>query len=305
MRIYQGHAWIPTPLRSPAVTVGNFDGVHLGHQALLREARECARRWGGDSVVFTFRPHPVKLLAPDLAPPLISPYEVKLDLIARCGIDVVIEEPFTRELAEMPPREFAERILVRAIGARVVIVGHDFTFGRGRSGNVETLAALGWELGFEVRPIPAVTAGDLIASSTKVREFILEGRVRGAAIILGREFSLTGTVVRGVERGRTLGIPTANLRTDHELLPKPGVYACQAFVRGGRHPAVVNIGYAPTFEGKELTIEAHLLDFSADIYGEEMTLQFRKRLRDERTFPSAEALKQQIARDIEEARSLL
>jgi riboflavin kinase/FMN adenylyltransferase len=287
------------------VVVGNFDGVHLGHQLLFRETRECARALGGEAVVFTFRPHPVKLLAPDLAPPLITPYEVKLDLIDRCGMDVVVEEEFTHELAAMNPREFAEQILVRAVGAKVVVVGHDFTFGRGRSGHVETLAALGWELGFEVRPIPAVTAGELIASSTKVREFILEGRVQGAAIILGREFSLGGTIVRGVGRGRTLGIPTANLRTEYELLPKPGVYACQAFVRDTRHPAVVNIGYAPTFEGKELTIEAHLLGFSADLYGEEMTLQFRRRIRDERPFPSAEELKQQIARDIEETRSLL
>jgi riboflavin kinase/FMN adenylyltransferase len=306
MRVLRGHRQISPPLRTPSVTIGNFDGVHLGHQALFARVRERAQALGGEAVVFTFRPHPVKVLAPELAPPLITPYEEKLRLIEGCGMDAVVEETFDLDLAALSPRAFVEQVLSGAVGAKDVVVGYDFTFGRDRAGNVELLRALGAELAFTVNLEPAVTVGGLVASSTKVREFLLEGRVRGAAIILGRDFSLRGTVVRGDNRGAQIGFPTANLATQHELIPKPGVYACRAALGAERHRAVVNVGYAPTFsQGRELTIEAHLLDFRGDLYGAELTLEFRHRLRDERRFPSVAELVEQIARDVEEAKALL
>jgi riboflavin kinase/FMN adenylyltransferase len=304
MQIFRRHDEVRPRPAATAMTLGNFDGVHLGHQRLFARVRECARERGGQSVVFTFRPHPVKVLAPDLAPPLITPYEEKLRQIERCGIDVAVEEPFTPELSRVSPREFVDRFLVDALATRDVVVGYDFTFGRDRAGNVDMLRSLGRELGFEVHVEPPFAVGGIVASSTKVREFILEGRVRGAAIILGRDFALAGTVVAGQGRGRSIGFPTANLQTEHELIPKPGVYVCAAALGENRHPAVVNIGWAPTFGARGLTVEAHLLDFSGDLYGARLTLEFRHRLRDERRFPSVEDLARQIALDVEEARHL-
>jgi riboflavin kinase/FMN adenylyltransferase len=304
MQVFRGHLALPGPLRAPVVTIGNFDGVHLGHQRLFSVILERARARGGQAVVFTFRPHPVKLLAPELAPPLITPYEEKLRLIEQTGIDVAIEEEFNRELAAFSPRRFVDEVLVRAIGVRDIVVGYDFTFGRDRAGNVQVLTELGGELGFEVHVEPAFSVSGIIASSTKVREFVLEGRVGGAALLLGRSFSVTGTVVRGDGRGRKLGFPTANLQVENELIPKAGVYAGRAYVRGEAHRAVVNIGFAPTFQSRGLTVEAHLLDTSGDLYGEKMTLEFTHHLREERRFPSVEELMAQIGRDVESARGL-
>lgn len=305
VKIYRGHRDLPSPLRAPAVTLGNFDGVHLGHQRLFSETIALARAAGGESAVYTFRPHPGKVLAPDLAPPLITPYDEKLRLFERCGIDVVIEETFDPVFAAIEPDDFVRRVLAGAVGARHVVVGHDFTFGRHRAGNVDLLRRIGQELGFEVHLVPAVEVGGIIASSTKVREFVLEGRVRGAALLLGRDFAVSGRVVRGAGRGRSIGFPTANVLTDQELLPKPGVYAGYAFMTTEKVPAVVNIGYAPTFQGRDLTLEAHLLDWQGDLYDTEMTVAFHVRLRDERRFPSVEELSAQIGRDVAEARTVL
>lgn len=307
MRLYRGHLAIDAPVRHAVVTLGNFDGVHLGHQRLMAHIEERAAARGGESVVFTFRPHPVKVLAPLLAPPLITSYDRKLELLGALGLDVVVEEPFDASLAAHSPREFVEEVLCKRLDVEEIVIGYDFTFGRGRAGNVDTLRELGAERGFSVHVEPAFAVNGLVASSTKVREFVLEGRVRGAALLLGRHHTLSGTVVRGAGRGRTIGFPTANLACTDELLPRPGVYACHARLDGeeGLHRAVTNIGYAPTFAGKELTVEAHLLDFAADLYQRVVTLELVDHLRDERRFSGADALIVQIKQDAENARKIL
>jgi riboflavin kinase/FMN adenylyltransferase len=307
MRLYRSHLEIDSPPRGAVVTLGNFDGVHRGHQRLMQIVRERAVARGGESIVFTFRPHPVKVLAPQLAPPLITTYGRKIELIAAAGIDVVVEEPFDNVLAALSPRTFAEEILARRIGAQEIVIGHDFTFGRDRAGNIGTLEALGRELGFTVHIEPAVSIDGLVASSTKVRELVLSGRVQGAGLLLGRPYALRGRVVRGRGRGRTIGVPTANIATRDELIPKVGVYACRIHIEDDAHDhrAVTNIGWAPTFEGKEFTIEAHVLDFATDIYDHIVTLELVERIRDEKRFPSKEALVEQIHHDMKTARDLL
>ena len=321
MRVAAGHAALvsgssPTPrlARSSAVAIGNFDGVHLGHQRLFAEAVTHARALGGESIVLTFDPHPARLLSPRYAPPLIATRERKLELIAEAGIDLCVVEPFDRALASLSPREFIERIVVGALGAGHVCVGYDFTFGKDRGGSGALLRELGAALGFGVSVIEPVSEGGMVCSSTKVREFVLEGRVEGAALLLGRDVEIDGDVVRGAGRGRTIGIPTANLHPATELLPKGGVYAGWAERRtpegGQRWDAAINIGTNPTFSAPAanggraapVTIEAHLIDFpgepSGSLYGERLRLGIAARLRDELRFPSVDALIEQIHQDI-------
>jgi riboflavin kinase/FMN adenylyltransferase len=317
MEIVAGHQALTRRLREPAVALGNFDGVHLGHQALFKEALAQARTWGGEAVALTFFPHPAKVLNPSLAPPLICPLTRRLERIAATGIDVCVVEPFTLELAALAPETFVDRVLVGALGVRLVCIGQDFTFGRGRAGTVSLLSELGQtpERHFTVQVIPPVTAAGMQCSSTKVREFVLEGRVEGAAVLLGRDPEVEGVVVAGAGRGRTIGIPTANLQPENELVPAPGVYAGWAEVCGGAaqgllRPAAINIGHNPTFNvvGGTLHIEAHLLDYhepsGPSLLGARLRLGFRRRLRAEQRFPSVEALVQQIHEDIQATRAL-
>ncbi len=212
-------------LERPVVAIGNFDGVHVGHRALLGHAVARAHALGGEAAVLTFDPHPAKLLAPQLAPPLICTLERKLELFAEAGLDAAVLEPFTRELAALAPEEFVTRILRDGLGASEIVVGYDFTYGKKRAGNVETLRT---GAGVPVHVIPAVTVDGLVASSTKIREFVLAGRVDGAGLLLGRPFDVDGEVVRGAQRGRELGIPTANIAARGELLPRPGIYATES-----------------------------------------------------------------------------
>jgi riboflavin kinase/FMN adenylyltransferase len=308
-----GHRALKRRLHEPAVAIGNFDGVHLGHQRLFEEALGRARGRGAEAVVLTFEPHPAKVLNPSLAPPLITTTRRKLELIAEAGIDVCVVEPFDMTLAALAPTEFVDRVVVGALGAREVCVGHDFTFGRARGGNTTLLAELGRDpaRGFAVSVLPPVTSGGMVCSSTKVREFVLEGKPDGAALILGRDPELEGEVVTGAGRGRTIGVPTANLRPDNELVPGPGVYAAWAEVLDGdgcRYDAAVNVGTNPTFTTGDakaaVTIEAHLIDYPGDpLVGRRLRLGLRHRLRAEQRFPSVEALVEQIRRDIEAART--
>jgi riboflavin kinase/FMN adenylyltransferase len=289
-----------------AVAIGNFDGVHVGHQRLLALAGERARAGGLASAVLTFEPHPARVLAPALAPPLLITPARKRELIAAAGIDHLVLEPFTPELAALSPEAFVERILVAGLGAREVIVGYDFTYGRHRAGNIDTLRADGAARGFAVHVVPQVTVHGLVASSTKIREFLLEGNVEGARLLLGRDFDCDGTVVRGAGRGRAIGVPTANLAVEGEVLPRPGIYAVRARVGGDWHPAAASLGTNPTFvEGGPLTLEVHLLDLDRDLYDQRLRVAFHARLRDEARYPSAEALVAQIRRDIEAARTAL
>jgi riboflavin kinase/FMN adenylyltransferase len=305
MDTFRGYTALPRRLASPVCAIGNFDGVHRGHAHIFHEAKSWAASLGGESVVLTFEPHPAKVLAPSYAPPLITPLHRKLALIADEGVDVTVVQPFDRAFAAKEPVAFVDEVLVGALGVRGVCIGHDFTFGAKRAGTVELLEELSRTRGFEVRVIPAVSVDGIVCSSTKVREFVLEGRVDGAALLLCRPPEVEGEVIRGDGRGRSIGVPTANLRAETELLPKNGVYVAEALLADGtRRPAAVNVGTNPTFlQGHPVTVEAHLLDWTGDLYGQKMRLSFVERLRAEERFTSVDALVAQIHKDIEATRT--
>jgi riboflavin kinase/FMN adenylyltransferase len=302
MKVFQG-VTEARELMGWALALGNFDGVHLGHQALFAEARGHAT-----AAALTFQPHPGKVLQPDLAPKLITLLPRKLELFEASGLGAVVVQPFTRDYARTSPAEF-EAALLDGLGVRHLVVGWDFTYGAVRAGTVETLREAAARRGAQVHVVAPITVDGVVASSSKVREYILEGRVSAARRLLGRPFDLDGTVVRGAGRGRGLGFPTANVDTPNELRPAPGVYAIRVRLReeaeGLWRPGVANIGVKPTFGGSEVTIEAHLLDFSGDLYGKELRVQFLDRLRPERRFGSAAELAGQIKRDVEDARSVI
>ena len=290
------------------VAIGNFDGVHLGHAAVFGEARSEAARLACPSVVLTFEPHPAKVLAPAFAPPLITTRARKLELIAERAIDAVFLQRFDLAFAKVSPEEFVTKILHGRLGVRHICVGHDFTFGKARAGTTESLVAFGAKLGFGVTVVPPFTVDGLVCSSTKVREFTLEGRVDGVTLLLGRDLELDGRVVRGAGRGRSIGVPTANLLLESELVPKTGVYAGWAQPLDDdshrRYLAAINVGSNPTFGANQpTTVEAHLLEASVDLYDRPLRLGFRRRLRDEQRFPSADALVKQIHADIEATRA--
>jgi riboflavin kinase/FMN adenylyltransferase len=295
-----------------ALAIGNFDGVHRGHQELVRVARARGAAVGAAPGVLTFSPHPARVFAPALAPPLIVSLERRLELLQAAGAEVTIVEPFTPEFAAIEPNDFVREILVQRLGVREVIVGYDFTFGRARRGNTALLQELGAELGMGVTIVPPVTVDGLTCSSTKVREFVLEGRVEGAAMLLGRPVEITGPIVRGAGRGRGLGVPTANVQPEAELVPRLGIYAARAHLLDGAPAgplrAALSVGSNPTFTSTTaggVTVEAYLLDFEGDLYGRRMRLEVMHRLRDERRFDSIDALKAQIAADVAEVRARL
>ncbi|MDY7228448.1 bifunctional riboflavin kinase/FAD synthetase [Hyalangium rubrum] len=291
-------------LAGGAIALGNFDGVHLGHQALFAEAR----RQGVTAAALTFNPHPGKVLQPHLAPKLITLLPRKLELFEACGLSVAIVQPFSREYARTSATAFEESLLDE-VGVRHVVVGSDFTYGEKRSGTVETLREAASRRGAQVHVVSPVAVEGVVASSSRIREYILEGRVSAAHRMLGRPFDLDGMVVAGAGRGRGIGFPTANVDTQNELRPAPGVYAIRVRLKeelgGSWRPAVANIGVKPTFGGSEVTIEAHLLDFSGDLYGKELRVQFLERLRAEQRFGSVAELVGQIKRDVEAARPVI
>jgi riboflavin kinase/FMN adenylyltransferase len=291
----------------PALTLGNFDGVHRGHQALVAAVVEEARVREGTAVVLTFEPHPARIISPERAPRALMTVEQRAEVLASLGVDRVVALPFTLELSRKSPEEFAALVLRDTVGATLLAVGPDFRFGRGRAGGLETLTRLGPELGFAVRAVPAVDHGGAPISSTRVREALDEGAVAEATALLGRRFFIDGGVVRGAGRGRSLGVPTANLEPVNEQLPARGVYACwcRASPAGKPLPGVVNIGIRPTFGEGEPTVEVHLLDFEGDLYGRVLRVEFAERLREERRFPDVAALEQQIGEDVGAARRVL
>lgn len=306
MLVIPGSSSLSAPLRAPVVAIGNFDGVHVGHQRLLDLARARATALDGQAVVLTFDPHPAKVLAPRLAPPLICMPARKRELLAERGVDVLCLEPFNAETAAQSAPEFVARTLVEQLGAREVVVGYDFTYGKKRGGNAQTLVAAGREAGFAVHVVPQVSVDGLVASSTKIRELLHEGNVAGARLLLGRDFDLDGTVVRGAGRGRALGIPTANVAVEGELLPRRGIYATRVSVDGGPWiAAATSLGTNPTFSGEITTLEPHLLDFDGDLYGRRLRVAFVAWLRGEERFASVEALVTQIRADIAETRAAL
>jgi riboflavin kinase/FMN adenylyltransferase len=312
MKVVRGRqriaAELGRPLRAPTVAIGNFDGVHRGHQALVTAAAGLARGSGGEAVVLTFDPHPAHFFAPHLAPPMIMPLARRLELLAQFGAEVVVIESFDAAFAAIEADPFVEEVLGRDLGARHVVVGYDFSFGHGRHGTPAVLTSLGGRLGMGVTVIPPVTVDGLVCSSTKIREFVHEGRVDGAQLLLGRPFEVTGEVVRGAGRGRGLGIPTANLRPEGELLPRTGIYAARARSLDGAvaRPAAVSVGTNPTFVpgASEITVEAYLLDFDGDLYGKRLRLELLARLREERRFASTEELIAQIHKDVARTREI-
>jgi riboflavin kinase/FMN adenylyltransferase len=295
----------PTGLASPAVTIGNFDGVHRGHQALVRATVARARASGGAAVVLTFDPHPAQVLGRRV-PPALTALAQKAELLEALGVDTVAVLPFTREVAGLSPEAFARGVLAGALGARHVVVGESFRFGRRQAGDAPGLARLGDGLGFTVQAVPPVLDEGRPVSSSRVREALAAADVAHAATLLGRPHFVDGVVVEGDRRGRTIGFPTANLDPGPGLLPARGVYAGPCRLPDGRAPlAVVNVGQRPTFGGGTVTVEAHLLDFSGDLYGARLRLSFAARLREEQRFAAVDALVAQIGRDIERARALL
>jgi len=291
---------------APVVAIGNFDGVHAGHQAILQTAINEARALGGNAFALTFDPLPARVLAPERAPKLILTPEDKLELLGNSGLDAVLVLDFTPELSHLTPRDFVREYLIARIGVRTVVVGHSVSFGYQRAGNAEVMAALGQEFGFGVRVVGPIKAAGMEASSTRVREAIVEGDLLTAAKLLGRCHFLRGPVVHGRERGRTIGFPTANIQSRTELLPPDGVYATRIILPDRTtHGSITNIGMRPTFAEPERTIEAHIFDFNRDIYDQEVKLELIERIRPERKFESAAALATQIASDVARARTLV
>jgi riboflavin kinase / FMN adenylyltransferase len=286
-------------LAGMALALGNFDGVHLGHRALFRRAAEIGRPGA-----LTFEPHPGKVLQPELAPRLITPLPRKLQLLEAAGLELTVVLPFTLAFARTPPWDFEALLFDRArLGA--VVVGGDYTYGAQRAGNVTTLAAAGLARSAVVRVVEPVTVEGVVASSSRIREYILEGRVGAARALLGRPFDLDGVVVKGDGRGQSIGWPTANVATHGELLPGSGVYAVRMRAQGAWRGGAANIGTKPTFGGSTVTVEVHVLDFSGDLYGQEVRVEFLERLRPEQRFGSVSELSAQIQRDVETARVVL
>jgi riboflavin kinase/FMN adenylyltransferase len=293
-----------------AVAVGNFDGVHRGHQALVEAIVSAARESSGTSVVLTFDPHPARVLFPDREWASLLSFEQRAELLERLGVERLAVLPFDAKTAAKPPEAFASDVLKRALDARLVVVGRHFRFGRGRSGDATVLAELGRRLGFAVRALEPVLSDGEPVSSSRIRDALARGDTRAAARMLGRDYFLDGTVVRGVGRGRTLGVPTANLEPTNDIAPAKGVYASWCHFRDAPEtpaaPAVVNIGVRPTFEAEAATtVEAHLIGYQGDLYGRSLRLHFKDRLRGERRFPGAEELLEQIQDDVERARAVL
>jgi riboflavin kinase/FMN adenylyltransferase len=317
LEIFRGVAELNRRLTRPVVTVGNFDGVHKGHQAILAKVIERAKALGGESVLYTFEPHPRRVLQPESGLRLLETFDQKMEVLASLGLDAVIAEPFDREFARMTPDRFIEHCLHECVAPIEVYVGYDFHFGRDREGSMRLLTERGPHLGFSVTVIPEISVEGRDVNSTRIRELLAQGEVEEAAKLLGRPFTARGKVTEGDRRGRTIGFPTANLAPETEILPAPGVYFGHLRQLTGAegegpgpsrrgHPVVTNVGYRPTFrDGRDLVAEAHLLDWSGDLYGVEVDLSFEGRLRAERRFESVEALQTQIARDVAEARTRL
>ena len=307
MDVIRGSEKIPESLRGAHVTIGNFDGVHLGHRFIFRKLVEEARAAGRPAVAISFDPHPKMVLHPEKRPfYLITTIPEKIDLLAGLGLDAFILLPFSVEYARTTAEEFVQQILWEKLRIRKITVGHDYSFGRAKEGNEAYLIEMGQKLGFDVEVIEAHCVGDTVVSSTKIRKSLLAGEVGFAATLLGRPYNLRGPVVSGHQRGGAkLGFPTANIAPEKELVPARGVYAVRVLWQGKRFDGVLNIGFNPTFADQKLSVEVFIFDFNQDIYGETLEVFFIERLREEVRFESVDALIAQIGRDIDRAREIL
>ena len=306
MKVIRSLDKIPGELKDAFVTIGNFDGVHLGHVPILKKLIEEAHGEDKKAVVITFDPHPKKILRPDIRPfYLLTSVEEKIKLFEDIGIDGLILIPFDLNFSKMTAESFVCDILWDKLHIKKIFVGHDYSFGKSKTGNKIFLAEFGKKLGFEVDIIDAVQLDQETISSTHLRHLILEGDVKKAARLLGRHYNVSGIVVSGKKRGSVLGIPTANIKPDKELIPAQGVYAVIVHLEHGFYKGVLNIGFNPTFSDTDLSVEVFLLDFSGDIYGKKVDVLFIERIRNEVKFENPEQLVKQIRKDIEEARTIL
>ena len=294
-------------LQESWVTIGMFDGVHLGHQVILHKLIGGAHQVGVPAVVITFHPHPGQVLGKRNGVNYLTLPDERAHLLGELGVDIVITLTFDRLLASLTAREFMQR-LSHHLGVGHMVVGHDFALGRGREGNVAVLTQIGSDLGYSVEQAPQVMFKDEIVSSSNIRSWLAQGNVERAAQLLGRSYGVVGTVIHGDGRGRTIGIPTANLELPAgRAIPMAGVYACRVGLDGKVWGAVTNVGFRPTFENQPVTarVETHLLDFDRELYGLELPVEFIARLRDEQRFPGIQALVEQIHNDILRARQIL
>ena len=288
--------------RRAVLSVGNFDGLHLGHQKILRQVIERARTLQAIAGVITFDPHPLKVLRPGKAPPMVETMNQRMEQFAAMGLEAALVLRFDRFLAALSPEEFVHGVLVEELKTAAVLVGQNFHFGHRQEGDVDTLTQLGQRFGFSVEIIDPVVIDGEFVSSTGVRSAIAEGRVTDAARLLGRPFSLTGEIIRGAGRGATVLFPTLNLAPEQELLPKVGVYATETRVDGRVYRSATNVGFRPTFDGTLLGVESHLFDFSRELTKGRLEVRFWERLRDERKFSGPAELRAQIAADLRETR---
>ena len=306
MKIFRNTEDILMPFRNACVTIGNFDGVHYGHQQLFATVVKKAQAINGTSVVITFDPHPLQVLLPE-GIKLISTCQQKEELIGQSGIDVLLVIPFTREFAKTTADIFVKNLLVQKLGVKDLVVGYDYAFGKGRSGNIDFLKQQGKIYNFPVTVVEACYLGNQLVSSTKIRELIKDGKMAEARELLGRHYQIRGTVQIGKQRGgRVIGFPTANLKFNEEdLVPKHGVYVTQVFCEGRQYGGILNIGYNPTFGEEQLVAETHIFDFNEDIYGKPIKVNLLKFLRSEKKFSGPEELAEQINKDVLLAKKIL
>ncbi|MBV9521376.1 MAG: bifunctional riboflavin kinase/FAD synthetase [Alphaproteobacteria bacterium] len=307
MHIHRYATSLPAAARGAVVAIGNFDGVHLGHQAVIGIAGRLAREHGAPPAVLSFEPHPRGVFQPDAEPFRLTPFRAKAELLRRLGVALLYSLRFDRALAARSAQSFVHDILHRGLGIRHAVVGYDFVFGNRRRGTAAMLRELGGELGFGVTIVDPVQTGDEVYSSTRIRDLLAEGDPRRAAAFLGRFWEIDGRVRQGDRRGRTIGFPTANLLLDGYLRPATGVYAVRAGLGrdGVWHDGVANFGLRPTVGGTELRLEAHLFDFTGDLYGRHLRVALVDYIRPERKFAGLDALKAQIAADCAQARTIL
>ncbi len=289
----------------PVVTMGNFDGVHRGHQVILRQLVDDARQRGVSAVVLTFDPHPVSVVRPEAAPRLLMPLGDRLAALSACGVDATVVQRFSPGFAEVEAETFIAEFLVEILDVQKLVVGHDLNFGRGRKGSVESVVEAGGRLGFDVEVIQPVQAEDIIVHSADVRRSVIAGDVSLAARLLGRPHVVRGRVAPGAGRGAGLGFATANVRARTEMVPPEGVYATRAVVDGLSYDGVTSIGRTPTFGGTEVVIETHLFADLGELYGKPIVVRFIERIRDQRKFSGPDELVRQIEADVRQAKDIL
>jgi riboflavin kinase/FMN adenylyltransferase len=305
VEIIKGIENLKRSFRNPVVTLGNFDGVHLGHQDIFNRVKEDALKIQGEGVVITFEPHPLKVLAPEKFLPLLTPFRKKMMLIEKSGIEAVLCIEFSLEFSQILPSKFIKSILVEKMKSKKVIIGYNYHFGKKQKGNTQTLKKAGEVFGFEVEVVEPFRIGQTVVSSSKIRDLIQRGEVEKASRLLGRDYPIIAKVVEGAKRGKTLGFPTANLEISDELYPQPGVYAVKVEWHQQRLNGLANVGTNPTFyseqdeKGKPISLEVHILNFNRNIYGEEIQVNFERKIRDEVRFESSSLLIEQIKKDIQ------